>query len=34
VFACANPVPEIWPWDAAAAGARIVATGRGDFPNE
>jgi len=34
VFACANPVPEIWPWDAAAAGARIVATGRGDFPNQ
>jgi malate dehydrogenase (oxaloacetate-decarboxylating) len=34
VFACANPIPEIWPWDAAAAGARIVATGRGDFPNQ
>jgi malate dehydrogenase (oxaloacetate-decarboxylating) len=34
VFACANPVPEIWPWDAAEAGARIVATGRGDFPNQ
>jgi malate dehydrogenase (oxaloacetate-decarboxylating) len=34
VFACANPVPEIWPWDAAAAGARIVATGRSDFPNQ
>ena len=34
VFACANPVPEIWPWDAKAAGARIVATGRGDFPNQ
>jgi malate dehydrogenase (oxaloacetate-decarboxylating) len=34
VFACANPAPEIWPWDAAAAGARIVATGRGDFPNQ
>jgi malate dehydrogenase (oxaloacetate-decarboxylating) len=34
VFACANPVPEIWPWDALAAGARIVATGRGDFPNQ
>jgi malate dehydrogenase (oxaloacetate-decarboxylating) len=34
VFACANPVPEIWPWEAAAAGARIVATGRGDFPNQ
>jgi malate dehydrogenase (oxaloacetate-decarboxylating) len=34
VFACANPVPEIWPWDALDAGARIVATGRGDFPNQ
>jgi malate dehydrogenase (oxaloacetate-decarboxylating) len=34
VFACANPVPEIWPWDAQAAGARIVATGRSDFPNQ
>ncbi|HUI24445.1 MAG TPA: NADP-dependent malic enzyme [Candidatus Kryptonia bacterium] len=34
VFACANPIPEIWPWDAHAAGARIVATGRGDFPNQ
>lgn len=34
VFACANPVPEIWPWEALAAGARIVATGRGDFPNQ
>jgi malate dehydrogenase (oxaloacetate-decarboxylating) len=34
VFACANPVPEIWPWEAAAAGARIVATGRSDFPNQ
>jgi malate dehydrogenase (oxaloacetate-decarboxylating) len=34
VFAGANPVPEIWPWDAKAAGARIVATGRGDFPNQ
>jgi malate dehydrogenase (oxaloacetate-decarboxylating) len=34
VFACANPVPEIWPWDAKDAGARIVATGRGDFPNQ
>lgn len=33
VFACANPLPEIWPWDARGAGARIVATGRGDFPN-
>ena len=34
VFACANPVPEIWPADALAAGARIVATGRSDFPNQ
>ena len=34
VFACANPVPEIWPWEAIAAGARIVATGRSDFPNQ
>jgi malate dehydrogenase (oxaloacetate-decarboxylating) len=34
VFACANPTPEIWPWDAKEAGARIVATGRCDFPNQ
>jgi malate dehydrogenase (oxaloacetate-decarboxylating) len=34
VFACANPIPEIWPWDAKEAGARIVATGRSDFPNQ
>ena len=34
VFACANPTPEIWPWDAQSAGARVVATGRGDFPNQ
>jgi malate dehydrogenase (oxaloacetate-decarboxylating) len=34
VFACANPTPEIWPWDAEDAGARIVATGRGDFANQ
>ena len=34
VFACANPVPEIWPWEAQAAGAHIVATGRSDFPNQ
>jgi malate dehydrogenase (oxaloacetate-decarboxylating) len=34
VFACANPIPEIWPWDAKDAGARIVATGRSDFPNQ
>lgn len=34
VFACANPVPEIWPWEAQEAGARIIATGRSDFPNQ
>ena len=34
IFACANPIPEIWPWEAAEAGARIVATGRSDFPNQ
>jgi len=34
VFACANPLPEIWPWDAHEAGARVVATGRSDFPNQ
>lgn len=34
VFACANPVPEIWPQTARNAGARIVATGRSDFPNQ
>lgn len=34
VFACANPTPEIWPWDALEAGARIVGTGRSDFPNQ
>ena len=34
VFVCANPVPEIWPWEAIDAGARIVATGRSDFPNQ
>ena len=34
VFAMANPIPEIWPWDAKDAGARIVATGRSDFPNQ
>jgi malate dehydrogenase (oxaloacetate-decarboxylating) len=34
VFACANPVPEIYPHAAKAAGAFIVATGRGDFPNQ
>ena len=34
VFACANPIPEIWPWEAKEAGASIVATGRSDFPNQ
>jgi len=34
VFCCANPVPEIWPWEAKEAGARIVATGRSDFDNQ
>jgi malate dehydrogenase (oxaloacetate-decarboxylating) len=34
LFACANPVPEIWPWEATEAGARIVATGRSDFANQ
>jgi len=34
VFACANPIPEIWPWDAKEAGARIVATGTSSFPNQ
>lgn len=34
VFACANPTPEIWPWDAIEAGAEVVATGRSDFPNQ
>ncbi|MBA7505631.1 NAD-dependent malic enzyme [subsurface metagenome] len=33
-FVCANPIPEIWPWEAREAGARIVATGRSDFPNQ
>ncbi|GAB4473052.1 MAG: NADP-dependent malic enzyme [Anaerolineae bacterium] len=34
VFACANPIPEIWPWEAKEAGAAVVATGRSDFPNQ
>jgi malate dehydrogenase (oxaloacetate-decarboxylating) len=34
VFACANPIPEIWPWEAHEAGAAVVATGRSDFPNQ
>ncbi len=34
VFACANPIPEIWPWEAREAGAKIISTGRSDFPNQ
>jgi len=34
VFPCANPIPEIWPWEAKEAGAKIVGTGRSDFPNQ
>jgi malate dehydrogenase (oxaloacetate-decarboxylating) len=34
LFACANPIPEIWPWEAKEAGAAVVATGRSDFPNQ
>ena len=34
LFACANPIPEIWPWEAKEAGVRLVGTGRSDFPNQ
>jgi malate dehydrogenase (oxaloacetate-decarboxylating) len=34
VFACANPIPEIWPWEAEEGGAAVIATGRSDFPNQ
>jgi malate dehydrogenase (oxaloacetate-decarboxylating) len=34
VFACANPIPEIYPWEAKEGGARVIATGRSDFPNQ
>ena len=34
IFACANPVPEIFPDEAKEAGARVVSTGRSDFPNQ
>ncbi len=34
IFACANPIPEIYPWEAEEGGAKIVATGRSDFPNQ
>jgi malate dehydrogenase (oxaloacetate-decarboxylating) len=33
-FTCANPIPEIWPWECKEAGAKIVGTGRSDFPNQ
>ncbi len=33
-FVCANPIPEIWPWEAKEAGVRVVGTGRSDFPNQ
>jgi malate dehydrogenase (oxaloacetate-decarboxylating) len=34
VFVCANPIPEMWPWEAKEGGAVVVATGRSDFPNQ
>lgn len=34
IFACANPIPEIFPEDAKEAGAAVVSTGRSDFPNQ
>ncbi len=34
VFCCANPVPEMWPWEAKEAGAAVFATGRSDFDNQ
>ena len=34
IFACANPSPEIYPEDAKAGGARVIATGRSDYPNQ
>ena len=34
VFITANPIPEMWPWDAKEAGAIVVGTGRSDFPNQ
>ena len=34
IFACANPTPEIFPDDAKAGGAKVIATGRSDFPNQ
>ncbi len=34
IFATANPVPEIWPWEAKEMGCKVFATGRSDFPNQ
>jgi malate dehydrogenase (oxaloacetate-decarboxylating) len=34
IFTCANPIPEVWPWEAKEAGAAVVATGRSDFANQ
>ncbi len=34
IFACANPTPEIFPEDAKAGGAKVIATGRSDYPNQ
>jgi malate dehydrogenase (oxaloacetate-decarboxylating) len=34
IFATANPIPEIWPWEAKEHGCKIFATGRSDFPNQ
>ncbi len=34
IFACANPIPEIYPWEAKEGGVKIIATGRSDFPNQ
>jgi len=34
IFACANPTPEIFPDDAKAAGAKVISTGRSDYPNQ
>ncbi len=34
IFSCAQPVPEIWPWEAKEAGVRVFGTGRSDFPNQ
>ena len=34
IFACANPTPEIFPDEALAAGAKVVSTGRSDYPNQ